>query len=432
MISPDAISKHIEEISKIGCIGVGPEYGYLRAPWSKEESRAMDYFKKAGEELGLTAKYDQVGNLFISTPDEKESVLQVGSHLDTVPAGGLYDGGAGIIAGFEAIKEVLNSNKSLKTSLELVIWRGEESATFNSLYMGSRAAFGVANPEFLKNSYNGQTLKEAISGAGFDPEFIKQSKPTLTEEKLAKVKAHIELHIEQATKLERDNLDIGIITSIRAPKRYRIKIFGESAHSGATPMDLKYRKDAVLTASYINVRLNEAILKEIKKGADLVQTVGVLNSDKDFNEKNTLIYDNAITKVSPFAYFYLDVRGNKKKELDAYTDCAKEIIEQTATEFGTKVEIELLSEADPVEELCPSLQEKISSASKSLDLGHTLMPSGAGHDAAVVARNSSIPTAMIFIPCRDGISHNPKEFTTPEAIAKGANVIAEVFKSYQE
>lgn len=430
-IAPEAIQQHLDALAKIGNLGTNLEDGFLRAPWSDEESAAMQYIISVATSESLEHRFDEVGNLFIRTSGENKEIMQVGSHLDTVPRGGLFDGGAGIIAGLEAILAVQKTSSSLRREMELVIWRGEESATFNSLLMGSRAAFGEADAKFLGNHFQGISLKDAICAQGFSIKPILEGRPTLSTEHIDSISGHIELHIEQATRLEVEAIDIGVVTSIRAPRRYRVLVHGENAHSGATPMGLPYRKDACLAMSYMHVRLNEALQKRIAKGVDLVQTVGVINCSKDTNESHPEVYENALTKVSNFSYFMLDIRGNTKNSLDDYSKTALDIIRSTAEEFATTVEVETIVESNPIEQLDGELQGQIADACQKLGHSHILMPSGAGHDAAVVAKQkhsdgTPIPTAMIFIPCRNGISHNPLEYTSAKAIAKGAEVIAEV------
>ena len=148
-----SIINHYKVLEKIGNIGSKPEDGFLRASWSDEESNAMEYFKKEAEKIGMKTRYDKVGNLFITTDDNNTEIVQVGSHLDTVPGGGNYDGSAGIVTGFEAIKAIVKSKIGLNKKLELVIWRGEESGTFGVVYKGSKAAFGKADSKILERKF---------------------------------------------------------------------------------------------------------------------------------------------------------------------------------------------------------------------------------------------------------------------------------------
>lgn len=436
IIDKSSISNHIEALKKIGNLGDKLEDGFFRAPWSDEESKAFKYFVDEGNKSYFSSNYDEVGNLFLRIDGNSSETIQIGSHLDTVPKGGLFDGGAGIVAGFEAIKSVKEYYGELNKNLELVIWRGEEAATFGSVYMGSSSAFGIADPNILNLSYQGKTLSDAISSQGFSTESIKHSRKIISQEKIDSIIAHFELHIEQGTVLEENNKDIGIVTSIRSSRRFKVIIRGQSAHSGATPMGTKYRKDAVLTFAYIQTRLNEAIIKANDEGADLVQTIGIVNNYKTTNNELPEIFDASITKVSELCYFYLDIRSNKKNTLDNYQKIALSIIKDTVSEFNTSVEISQLSFGDPIESLNEELQEALESSCDKLNYPHIKLPSGGGHDAGIVSKQiksngKNIPAAMIFIPCRKGISHNPLEFTSIEAIKKGAEVLAETLIKLQ-
>ncbi len=441
IISPSNISKHLKELSKIGNLGERLEDGFLRASWSDEETAAMEYIRAQGESAGLQGRYDAVGNLFLSTPFDKEEnetstgeVIQIGSHLDTVPRGGLFDGGAGIVAGLEAILAVVKSEKALKRRLELVIWRGEESGTFTTVFKGSKAAFGILDASCLENVYGGVTLRHAIEGQGYDASLIEQGTATLAQDSIDSIAAHFELHIEQATKLEKDNCDIGVVSSIRGPRRFRITLYGEAAHSGATPMGSKYRSDANLCMAHTIVALDGLCSQHIAGGKDLVQTVGIINTDKAVNARHPEIYESAITKVSPLAYFSLDIRSNNKATLESYTQSALSLIQDKADELSVKVEIERVGSSDPLEQLDPCLQDLLEQSARDLGYSSQRLSSGAGHDVAVVAQQrksdgTTIPTALVFIPCRKGISHNPMEFATDDAIHKGAMVLAQAIGS---
>ena len=428
-VSLTNIEQHILELSRIGNLGARREDGFLRASWSYEESSAMEYIRDVGTSGGLRAAYDGVGNLFLNTPDHAPIVIQVGSHLDTVPMGGLYDGGAGIIAGLEAILALHKFWSSFGCMLQLVVWRGEESATYGAVCKGSQAAFGLNDPRILLRKFEGTTLEEAILGQGFDPGYIADRRPTLTQTQVDAIMAHIELHIEQANMLQAEKKDIGIVTSIRGAVRLRVVVTGEAAHSGGTPMGAKHRRDANLAMAYMQVELDRLANQFIAGGADLVQTAGVINSDLDYNLHDPRVYENAYTKVSPFGYFTLDIRSNQAATLREYMQEARHLIEQQASKLGVSVKIIELNALTPTESLDSQLQDILAEGCKELGLSFVKMPSGALHDAAIVASRqksdgSPIAVAMIFIPCKDGISHNPKEYTSPHAVQKGAQALA--------
>ncbi len=431
-ISADQIQIHFDALSKIGNLGGRLMIGYLRASWSAEETEAMEYIRSRATAYGFESRYDEIGNLFICSNFESDKpILQVGSHLDTVPRGGLFDGGAGIVAGLEAMRAVKSSaGENLDKELELVIWRGEESGTFDLVYKGSKAAFGELDASALERQYEGKTLEQNIIAQGYDPNLIREGRASIPQSKIDRIHCHIELHIEQARKLEIDQDDIGVVTSIRGNQRLKVFLHGEAAHSGATPMGVEYRKDANLALAHVLVRLDVTAAEALASGADLVQTVGVINSDRETNLAFPQVHETGLTKISPFAYFFLDIRSKSKSFLESYLTKIDEVVTVTAKEFATAVEIVPISGATPIESLDIDLQQRIEQAAKALGYSSQRMASGAGHDAAIVSQqqrsdSSGIPTAMIFIPCRDGLSHNPLEFTSSEAVAKGSNVIAQ-------
>jgi len=429
IVPAERIEGHFDELAKIGNLGPRREDGYLRASWSDEESAAMTYIGAVGRSAGMIATYDGVGNLFVRTPQRRAQVVQTGSHLDTVPKGGLYDGGAGVVAGLEAIIALKPYWDALERGLELVVWRGEESATFGVMCKGSQAAFGLLDPETLKREYRGKTLQEAIYYQRFAPGSIEERKPTLSQEKIDSIAAHLELHIEQANRLEREGMDIGIVTGIRGTARLRVDVTGEARHAGGTPMGTAFRKDANLAMAYMQVELDRLGQDYMEQGEDLVQTVGVINADRDLNQRDGRVYDNALTKISPFGYFTLDIRSTSSAFLGAYKKQVRDLIGKVGACYRVEVKITEFSALSPVEAMDFRLQASVEAACQEMGLKYLYMPSGALHDVSVVSEQrrsdgTAIPTGLIFVPCEDGVSHNPLEYASPEAIGKGAMVLA--------
>ncbi|HQH27794.1 MAG TPA: M20/M25/M40 family metallo-hydrolase, partial [Oligoflexia bacterium] len=322
-----------------------------------------------------------------------------------------FDRAAGVVSGLESLIKIFSSDSSRKRGLRLRVWRCEESATFNSVYAGSLGAFGQARPDCLNNHFRGISLAEAIRSQGADPDYILYGKRTISTAELDSIAAHIELHIEQGNLLEKEHLDIGVVTGIRGPYRSRIILRGEFDHSGATPMGTDYRRDANLALGYILVELDKLAAQHISQGADLVQTIGVINSQKDWNEKHSEVYQNAVTKVSGYACFTLDARSDDGVFLAAYREEADEAIQQTAAKFGVEAEQSLIGFEPGIKVLDSHLAGVIEHAAQELGLSCKRMPSGAGHDAAIVGKQKksnglNVPVGMIFIPCRRGKSHS--------------------------
>ncbi|MFA6505494.1 MAG: Zn-dependent hydrolase [Treponemataceae bacterium] len=429
-ISSEWIQKQFKVLERIGNLGMKREDGFLRASWSAEETRAMTHIKIIAQAAGLVGDWDAVGNLFITTPGNQEREVMTGSHLDTVPGGGNYDGAAGVVCGLAAIIALKDKWPSLKKRLALVVWRGEESACFTAVCKGSQAAFGLNDPNILQRKFKGITLEEAIRGQGFDPAPIAEKRATLDSARVDAIAALVELHIEQAKMLEMHKKPIGLVTSIRGTIRIRVEVTGEANHSGGTPMGITYRKDANLAMAYMQVGMDTLGKEALAQGKDLVQTVGVINTSSDFNETHPMVAENAITKVSPYGYFMLDIRSDDEVFLAEHAAKVEALIEKTGKDFNVEVSMGRLMDLKPVE----CLDEKIVSIEKSVcaknGIDYELMPSGAIHDAVVVANRrhsdgSPVPVGMIFIPCLAGISHNPAEFASEEDLARGAEVLME-------
>lgn len=373
-------------------------------------------------------RYDHIGNLTIETPGNNSEWIETGSHVDTVADGGNYDGLAGVVAGFEVLHAAVNSNSVNKRGLRLRIWRGEESAAFGISSIGSRAAFGKLPCSALHHSYSGQSLSDAIKEQGFNPALIQDGIASITSSELNSMAAFIELHIEQGKVLESLGSDIGIVSSIRGSKRSWIDITGTFDHSGATPMGSTYRSDANLAMAHMLVELDQLLNRHNACGGDLVQTTGLINSDEHANGK---LSSCAITKVSGTACFSLDVRGCHQEEVDLYCEQAFIQVQKIAKQFAVSANIETFSNQAGIMQLDQHIQKTAAACCETLKLNHLTLPSGAWHDAATVAaqvksNGQTIPTGMIFIPCRAGVSHSPDEFSSAEQIAKGATLLAAV------
>ena len=428
-VTEDEISTIYSKLHQIGCLGESPDAGFLRAGWSTEEGEAISLISKLAEAEGLVSRFDSLGNLALETPEPTAKYIETGSHLDTVVLGGNYDGAAGVVAGLCAIRAILRHGGKRRHGLRLRVWRGEEGGTFTIACKGSQAAFGLLPAKVLDQQFRGKSLRQAIVDSGFNPASIERGTKTISQEEVDSVAAHIELHIEQANFLEQEGIDVGVVTSIRGPLRYRVLLEGSFDHSGGTPMGAKFRKDANLALGYVMVALDELAKEVLERGADLVQTVGVINSDPAFNEQDGRVYQNAIAKVSGFSYFVLDIRSSQTKFRHAYGERAVQTIIDTAARFGVRASCKIISNTEPLETLDANVRNASISAARSLGVSACEMPSGALHDCLYLGQQKqssgeNVPIGMLFIPCLAGRSHCPEEFTTYEAIAKGASVLA--------
>jgi len=426
-------AEHIQShFARLASIGVQPDGSISRIAWTDAESTAIAYVRSEGEAFGLVGRYDPIGNLILSTPGEQQKRVLVGSHMDSVPHGGNFDGAAGIVAGLEAIRPLVGECEKFQAGIDLVVWRGEEH-TYNAVYKGSATAFGSSETHILHNVYGGKTLREAISGQGFDPSCIDEARPSFTPEYVDSIVGYLELHIEQGVQLERERIDLGIVTSIAGDRRFMVVLEGRFDHSGATPMGTKFRSDSNLALGYIITRLDELAKRHRDDGRVFTQTVGIVNSDPEIDRKHPVVHSNSVTKVSGMAYFTLDIMSSDDAFMDDYSAEVLRTIWRTAKEFGVKAVVEQTDSAFGLRELDTGLSDRLAGAADKLGFANKRIPSGAGHDSVVVGlaerpSGGRIPVGMLFVPCRDGISHAPEEFTTPEQVAKGSEVLREVLR----
>ena len=424
----DHIQSHF---SRLASIGVEPDGSISRIAWTDAESTAIAYVRSEGESFGLVGRYDAVGNLILSLPGDHEKRILVGSHLDSVPHGGNYDGAAGVIAGLEAMRPLVGEADSFRAGIDLVVWRGEEH-TYNAVYKGSATAFGCSETHILHNVYGGVSLRDAIASQGFDPSCIDEGRPSFDADYVESILGYLELHIEQGVQLERENLDLGIVTSVAGDRRFMIVLEGRFDHSGATPMGTKFRSDSNLALAYILTRLDELATRRRDDGNVFTQTAGIINSDPEIDRKHPIVHSNSVTKVSGMAYFTLDLMSADDEFLDDYAAEVLREVWRTSKEFGVKAIVEQTDAAFGVRTLDPQLRTKLAEVSRARGYSTVEMPSGAGHDSVVVAlaerRSGNIPVGMLFVPCRAGISHAPDEYASPEHVAKGAEVMRDVMR----
>ncbi len=422
LVTRATIDLHYTLLSQIGNLGSTPDgklKGFCRAPWSDEETKAICLVQASARFSGLITLYDAVGNLRIRTPGDHTTVFAVGSHLDTVPNGGNYDGAAGVIAGLEAIKTLWDARVPLQRGLELIVWRGEESATRGVAYVGSKAATGTLDPAILTRTWRGSTLAHAMESQNVDPTFVQQQKQCFPDTGRQYL-GYLELHIEQGRVLEQSDIPIGIVTSIFGNKRYWVELEGQADHSGATAMN--DRKDTHAAYAAIHMALEKLYQRE-GSPTNVVWTNTMFNRGRaDFD---VLVDENTgNTSVPGYAYFRFETRSNNNTLGDSYATKALRVIEGTARSRDVIVRIHPDSSTPALEQLDISLTKALKESARYLGYGHTNLPSGGGHDGVVVS-SVGIPVGMLFIPCRNGMSHSPLELANHEHIAMGANVLAQ-------
>lgn len=379
--------------------------GVTRLAFSPEDWQAKEFFINLMKENGLDIKIDAFGNIIgrLSGKDETALAVATGSHLDTVPNGGKYDGIAGVVAGLAAIMR-LKEQGPLTHPLELIIFAAEESSRFGYATMGSKVMAGLGNLSAWTKAKDSQGVgfTEALQAQGFVLADAAQAARNKNE-----LKAFLELHIEQGPVLENEEIPIGIVEAIAAPTRLKITVEGEAAHSGATPMD--QRHDALVSAAMIVLAVQEIALEQAHLGT--VGTVGALK-----------VHPGVMNVVPGLVEMWVDIRGiNHESIIEALQDI-KDAVSTIADTQETPVSIEVLSSDKPVQ-MSEQIKEVLEEACQTLDVKYKRMPSGAGHDAMNMVHLA--PTGMIFIPCRRGISHNPAEHADLDHIMTGIEVLAD-------
>ncbi len=377
-------------------IGALPGGGVTRLGYTKEEDLMHKELASAGEELGFNNIEDEAGNTYICNSVQDNYYL-IGSHLDSVVEGGRYDGAAGIIAGLMILKWA--KEDCLNEAIRVGAFRCEESSRFGHCTIGS----GLITKKLLKNdaeglvSSEGKLLWDIFEEKGY----------SLEPQQIRGIRQYLELHIEQGRLLEETKTRVGIVNTIAGPKRYNLYFYGLSEHSGATPMMI--RQDALCSAAESILEIEKIGIQEAVYHS--VTTVGVVN-----NRPNVMNVIPGEVRIG------IDIRGI---DIDSINRIEENILERTRSicrKRNIKLIEEKLGEVLPVE-MSKDLQVKLESVANDLGISSRIMMSGAGHDAMSFA--DICDTAMIFIPCRGGISHNKMEFTDIESICDGARIMYE-------
>ncbi len=378
-------------------VGALPGGGVTRLGYTELEDEMHRRFSDLAKELGCTVDTDLAGNTYAWLIPAHEYVL-IGSHLDSVIQGGRYDGVAGVMAGLLLLKRAKEAN--LPLPLKVAAFRCEESSNFGCCTMGSGLVTHQLKegPEKLAGltGKNGETLGEVFARRGL----------SLTPPRITGVKEYLELHIEQGKVLEETGVRVGVVSTIAGPRRWKLQLKGLAEHSGATPMSM--RQDALCAAAEIVLAVERIGQREAAL-CESVATVGVI--------QNT---PNALNVVPGAAELGIDLRGSHTDSLDrmehdtltaARKICARRHIDLIESK---------LSEMDPVS-MDEGIQRGLMAAAERLSISCRNMPSGAGHDAMAFA--PLFPTGMVFIPCKQGISHNPLESASLQSILDGTDVL---------
>jgi allantoate deiminase len=397
MIQMERLWNRLLQLSEIGKQSSG---GVTRFSFTEEEQEAKRLVASYMEEAGMHVREDAVGNL-IGRRDGRRAdmpAVLIGSHIDTVPHGGKFDGALGVLAGIE-VAQILNEQKiELDHPIEVIAFTDEEGSRFGLGMIGSRAIAGTLTQEQLRQTdQDGITIGEAMKQSGLDPETIGE-----TKRKPSMVKAYVELHIEQGRVLEKEGLPAGVVSGIAGPLWTKWILSGEAGHAGATPMDS--RKDPLMAA----VEIMQFMEEEAKKQPATVATVGQIS-----------VKPGGVNVIPGEVEFTLDLRTIDEAIRDQAENNIKTYAEQVCRKRNVVLNIETLQRITPVP-CSDTIQEVIREACRKTGVEPIMLPSGAGHDGM---QFNTWPIGMIFIRSKDGISHNPAEWSSKEDCGIGAEIL---------
>lgn len=383
----------------------GSSEGVTRLAYTALERKAHDVFAGAMREFGCTVWTDQAGNTIAERQGREAGLpaLATGSHLDTVPHAGRFDGIAGVVAAMETARIYSENGIRHAHPMRFVAFAAEEGARFGQACTGSRIVSGLTRPDDLygKRDADGVSLAEAMRSIGLDPSAVAEARWSPDE-----WAAFVELHVEQGAVLESSGVPVGVVDLISGSTRMLLKVTGRASHTGGTPMHL--RADALAAAAEI-VLLIESIAGDFRHRGTRA-TVGRLDAAP-----------GSITTIPGQARLYVDIRD---VDSDRQRATAGEIIARAETlcaRRGVRLSSRLLADTSPA--VLPAwLREVVAGTCAELDVPHRIMPSGASHDAQMI--NNVIPSGMIFVPSRDGISHSPEEWSSADDLATGIDVLA--------
>lgn len=403
---PAQAQRIFDEVRALTFDGVG----ITRESYGAGENATVDYVRKLAEQAGLAVSFDRAANLIVDLPGSGNApALWCGSHLDSVPQGGNFDGLAGVAAGLMCMTRLKEEGVRLKRPFRLIGIRGEESAWFGKAHIGSGALFGklAAEDLALRNHRTGLTMAECMAAVGADIGLIEKGEPLIDGRS---IKGYIELHIEQGPVMVERQWPTAIVSGIRGNVRHnRIRCIGEAGHSGAVPRSI--RRDAVFAVAQLITRLDQHWQALLEQGKDLVVTFGVVGTNPQ---------EHAVSRIPGEVDFSFEARSECSLMLEQFYRLMRDECAAIEKDKGVEFVFDRRVLTLPAS-MDGSMIEPLLAISKRLGLPSEKIASGAGHDASVFA-NAGIPSAMIFIRNEHG-SHNPLEAMENSDFIAGANLL---------
>lgn len=413
---PDmALARHLfDQMRRDNAHLNGDAPGITRDTYGAGEQQAHALMRECAHKLGLEVTTDAALNLYLTLPgrDRTAAVVMTGSHLDSVPRGGNYDGAAGVVAGLAVLAGWIAAGLQPQCDVTVMGIRAEESAWFPVSYIGSKSAFGLLPAETLEilRLDTRRSLRAHLEQCGGRPDDIGVAPPHLIASRIA---CFLELHIEQGPVLVEAGQQVGVVTGICGSLRYRhAQVSGDYAHSGATPRS--HRHDAVVALAEVIARLQQDWASMEAQGHELTLTFGQVFTDAGQAD---------ISKVSGLVSFGVDVRSRSIDSLHCMERHLLDAVAAAEQRHGVRFALGERTGSQPAQ-MDPLLQDQLQAAAQGFDLSQRRLPSGAGHDSALFA-NQGIPTGMLFVRNGNG-SHNPDEAMELDDFAAGTRVLARV------
>ena len=399
----------LDEMETLAAISDAEPPAVTRVVFTPTDLKARAWLRARCEDAGLEVRHDAIGNIFARWlgSDPSAPAVGTGSHIDAIPNAGKYDGVVGVLGGLEAIRALQRSGFRPKNSIELLTFTSEEPTRFGIGCLGSRLLSGTLSAEAAGEltDKDGKSVEQVRQAAGL--------RGKLEDVKLAVgyYKAFVELHIEQGPLLERQEIPLGVVTRIAAPASARITVDGEGGHAGSVLMP--DRRDALCAAAELILAIEDAA--RASGAIDTVATVGICD-----------VFPGAVNSIPSRVRLSLDARDTDLARRDAAMQAIEQSCRSIAAARGVSIHAELVN-ADAPAECSPQIVEALSGACRKHEFKSLSMVSRAYHDSLFMSRIA--PVGMLFIPCRNGYSHRPDEYASPEAIARGALVLAETLAS---
>jgi N-carbamoyl-L-amino-acid hydrolase len=399
-----ALDQLLAELAALALISEAKPPVVTRVVFSQADLSARAYVKRLFADAGLTVEEDAVGNTFARWQGSDPALAPVGtgSHIDAIPNAGSYDGTVGVLGGLEAIRALQRAGFRPRRSIEIVIFTSEEPTRFGIGCLGSRMMGSVLTPSqaIALRDKRGRGLEELRSEAGFTGALETVALPT------GRFHQFVELHIEQGPLLEREGIDLGLVTHIAAPASLRIQIEGEGGHAGGKLMP--GRKDALAAAAELILALERAA-----KSTGVIDTVGTVGVCE--------VFPGAVNSIPSRVRLETDIRDIDGARRDRVIDALHTACTDVQGRRGVIVTTELVN-ADPPATCDPAILSAMETSAAEAGRTSSRMVSRAYHDSLFMARIT--PVAMLFIPCRGGVSHRPDEYASPEWISNGVEVLA--------